>query len=44
MFDASGLAYYGGYRSSLEDVNYVSDNLLYNQLVLPKSIRLSWKT
>ena len=44
VFDASGLAYYGGYRSSLEDVNYVSDSVPYNQLVLPKSIRLSWET
>ena len=43
MFDASGLAYYGGYRSSLEGVNYVSNDVTYDQLVLPQSIRLSWE-
>ena len=43
MFDASGLAYYGGYCSSLEGVNYVSNDVTYDQLVLPQSIRLSWE-
>ena len=43
VFDASGLAYYGGYRSSLEGVNYVSNDVTYDQLVLPQSIRLSWE-
>ena len=43
VFDASGLAYYGGYCSSLEGVNYVSNDVTYDQLVLPQSIRLSWE-
>ena len=43
VFDASGLAYYGGCCSSLEGVNYVSNDVTYDQLVLPQSIRLSWE-
>ena len=43
VFDASGLAYYGGYCSSLEGVNYASSDALYDHLVLPQSIRLSWE-
>lgn len=44
VFDASGLAYYGGYCSSLEGVNYINDTVSGSrQLVLPQSIRLSWE-
>lgn len=44
VFDETGLAYSGGYVSSLESCNYVNGRAMqYEQLIIPDMITLSWQ-
>ena len=44
VFDETGLAYSGGYVSSLEGCNYVNGRAMrYEDLIQPDTITLSWQ-